>query len=140
MKQLGWFRAFGLVAIAPMLSLTLAAQAGDTAMIQQKLYAQFKLTTITVDRSDIVTAGDVVVIHKPGLLMYAVASPLPPSNTYKNGKIGQGWGGFGKDLAIGMLTQGGGTAADYPKRPFVPEEKCWVTAIQVQKDGVIFQL
>jgi hypothetical protein len=85
MKQLGWFRAFGLVAIAPMLSLTLAAQ-GNTATIQQKLYEQFKLTTITADRSDIVTAGDVVVIHKPGLVMYAVASPMPPSNTYKNGK------------------------------------------------------
>jgi hypothetical protein len=72
--------------------------------------------------------------------MYAVFSPMPPSNSYKNGKIGQGWGGFGKDLAIGMATPGAGTAADYPHRMFVPEEKCWVTGIQVQKDGVLFQL
>ncbi len=115
-------------------------QAGDPTAVQQKLYTQFKLTTITADRSDIVTAGDVVAIHKPGLIMYAVASPMPPSNTYKNGKIGQGWSGFGKDLAITMAAPGGGTATDYPHRPFVPEEKCWVTQIQVQKDGVLFQL
>ncbi len=83
------FRAFELAAISMLLSLTLAAQ-GDTPAIQEKLYAQFKLTTTTADRSDIVTAGDVVVIHKPGLIMYAVAAPMPPSNTYKNGKIGQG--------------------------------------------------
>ena len=115
-------------------------QAGDLAAIQGRLNSQFKLTTTTADRSDIVTAGDVVVIHKPGLLMYAVASPMPPSNSYKNGKIGQGWGGFGKDMMITMATPGGGTAANYPHRPFVPEEKCWITGIQVQKDGVLFQL
>jgi hypothetical protein len=120
-------------------NLALLAQS-DPAAIQQKLSAQFKLTRITADRTDLVTAGDIVVIHKPGLLMYAVASPMPPSNTYKNGKITQGWGGFGKDLAIGMATPGGGTAADYPHRLFVPDEKCWVTGIQVQKDGILFQL
>ena len=58
------------------LGLALAAQ-GDPAAIQQKLSAQFKLTRITADRSDIVTPGDIVVIHKPGLMMYAVTSPLP---------------------------------------------------------------
>ncbi len=139
MVHTGWFRSFALISITFMLSLTLMAQ-GDSAAIQQKLSAQFKLSTITADRTDIVTAGDIVVLHKPGLVMYAVASPMPPSNTYKNGKIGQGWGGFGKDLAIGMSTPGGGTAADYPHRTFVPEEKCWVTGVQVQKDGVLFTL
>jgi hypothetical protein len=118
----------------------LHAQAGDPAAIQQKLFTQFKLTTITADRSDIVAAGDVVVIHKPGLIMYAVASPMPPSNTYKNGKISQGWGGFGKDMMITMAAPGGATATDYPHRPFVPDERCWVTGLQVQKDGVLFQL
>ncbi len=140
MRQARSFCVFGLAAISMMASMTLAAQTGDSAAIQQKLYAQIKLTTITADRSDIVTAGDIVVLHKPGLLMYSVASPLPPSNTYKNGKIGQGWGGFGKDLAITMKAGDGGTAADYPRRAFVPEEKCWVTGVQVQKDGILFQL
>ena len=140
MKQARWFYALVLTTITPMVGAVLTAQPADTAGIQQKLNTQFKLTTITADRSDIATAGDVAAIHKPGLIMYATASPMPPSNTYKNGRIGQGWGGFGKDLVISMLTPGGGTATDYPHRPFAPEEKCWVTAIQVQRDGVLFQL
>jgi hypothetical protein len=132
-------RSFAFIAFLSAFSGSLAAQ-GDPTAIQQKLSAQFKLTTISADRSDIVTAGDIVVIHKPGMVMYSVASPMPPSNTYKNGKIGQGWGGFGKDLAINMRSSGGATAADYPHRTFVPEEKCWVTAVQVQKDGILFTL
>jgi len=42
---------------------------------------------------------------------------------------------------IGMMTPGGTTPANtYPQRQFVPEEKCWITGIQVQKDGVLVQL
>jgi hypothetical protein len=140
MNKIRWSRAFGFAIIGSLSSLMLSAQAGDPAVLQQKLYAQFRLTTTTPDRSGIVTAGDVVVIHRAGLLMYAVASPLPPSNTYKNGKISQGWGGFGKDMLITMAAPGGATATDYPHRQFVPEEKCWVKGIQVEKDGVLFQL
>jgi hypothetical protein len=116
------------------------AQTGDPAAIQQALNSRFRLTAVTADRSDIVTPGDVVQIDKPGLMMYGVASPMPPSNTYKNGKIGQGWGGFGQDLAIGLASPGGATAANYPHRQFAAGEKCWVKAIQVQKDGIVFQL
>jgi hypothetical protein len=136
------FRVSGVTIIASTLCAFSAAQSGDAiTAIQTRISSQIKVTKIAADRSDIVTAGDVVQIHKPGLLMYAVASPLPPSNSYKNGKIGQGWGGFGKDLMIGMLTPGGGTpASTYPQRQFVPEEKCWVTGFQVQKDGVLIQL
>src|ERR1017187_7936856 len=139
MVQMRYFRVFGLAAIALVTSLSLAAQ-GDLTAIQQQLYKQFKLTTTTADRSDIVTAGDVVQLHRPGLVMYSFVSPMPPSNSYKNGRIVQGMGGFGKDLMIGMLTPGAGTAADYPHRTFVAEEKCWVTGIQVQKDGILIQL
>jgi hypothetical protein len=141
MTSLGLFRVVGAAAIALPLGVMLAAQSGDpVAALQSQLSSRFKMTIITPDRSDIVTAGDVLQLHKPGLIMYAVASPMAPSNTYKNGKIGQGWGGFGKDLAITMAAAGDATAADYPHRQFVEDEKCWVTAIQVQKDGVLFQL
>jgi hypothetical protein len=142
MRRARGFRAFWLVAVALAVSHSSMAQTDDLVAIQQKLNSQFKVTTITADRSDIVTAGDVVVIHKPGLLMYGIASPLPPSNSYsnKNGKIGQGWNGFGKDMLISMGTPGGGTAADYPHRQFEPEEKCWITGIQAQKDGILIQL
>jgi hypothetical protein len=132
--------AVGWVVATSMASLVLAAQSGDPAAIQQRLTSQIKITTTTADRSDIVTAGTIVQLHKPGLVMYAVSSPLPPSNTYKNGRIGQGWSGFGKDIAIGMRASDGTTANDYQHRPFVAEEKCWVTSIEMQKDGVLFQL
>jgi hypothetical protein len=131
-----------MVATALAFSVMAAAQSGNPVSdIQAKLSSQIKVTKTAADRSDIVTAGDVVQLHKPGLLMYSVASPLPPSNTYKNGKIGQGMSGFGKDLLIGMMTPGGTTPAQtYPQRQFVPEEKCWVTGIQAQKDGILIQL
>lgn len=115
-------------------------QAGDLAAIQQALSSQFKLTTITANRSDITNPGDVVQINKPGLVMYSIDSPLPPSNTYKNGKIGQGWAGFGKDLAITMAAPGSNTATNYPHRTFAVQENCWVTAVLAQKDGILFQL
>jgi hypothetical protein len=140
MVKAHWLGAFGFAVVTLVFSLGLAAQAGDPAAIQQKLNSQFKLTTVTADRSDIVKAGDIVEIHQPGLLMYGVDSPLPPSNSAKGGKISQGWGGFGKDLVIGMAAPGGATAASYAHRQFVVGEKCWVTAITVQNDGVLFAL
>ncbi len=139
MAQAAWFRVLGLAAMVLMPGLALAAQAGDPDTIEQRLNAEFKPTTISPDRLHIVTAGDRVVIQKPGLTMYGVDSPKPPLYTYKNGKIGRGLMGFGKDLEISIETPGG-TSADYPHRRFAPGEKCWVTNVQVQKDGVIFQL
>ncbi|MFY9855099.1 MAG: hypothetical protein WAK26_14605 [Terracidiphilus sp.] len=132
--------AIAFIAAATINCALMSAQAGDPTAIQRKLYKQFKLTTTTADRSDIVTPGDVVVIHAPGLVMYAAASPMPPSNTYKHGRISQGWSGFGKDLAITMASGDGGTAMDYPHRTFVPDEKCWVTGITVEGNDVLFQL
>ena len=141
MTLAGLFRVSGVAAIALAFSVALTAQAGDPLIaIQVQLSSGFKVSTLTADRTDIVNVGDVVQLHKPELVMYAVASPLPPANSYKNGKIGQGWGGFGKDIVIGMAAPGGATAADYPHRQFVAEEKCFVTSVQVQKDGVLFQL
>jgi len=123
-----------------MFGLVLAAQSGDPAAIQQALNSQIKLTTTTGDRSEIATAGTIVEVHREGMMIYGFMSPLPPSNTYKNGKIVQGWGGFGKDLAITMLAPGGATSANYPQARFASGDKCWVTGLKVQKDGVVFQL
>jgi hypothetical protein len=139
MAQAGWFRVFAPVVVALMLSVRLMAQAGDPEAIEQKLLAKFKPTRVRDDRSDIVTAGDRAVIQKFGLTMYAVASPMPPIYTYRNGKIGRGLTGLEKDVVISIRTPGG-TAADYPHRSFAPGETCWVTGVQVQKDGVVFQL
>jgi len=140
MSEVKRFSAFGLAVITSMFGLVLAAQSGDPAAIQQALNSQIKLTTTTGDRSEIATAGTIVEVHREGMMIYGFMSPLPPSNTYKNGKIVQGWGGFGKDLAITMLAPGGATSANYPQARFASGDKCWVTGLKVQKDGVVFQL
>ena len=127
MTQGWWFRVSGLAAISLMLGLSMAAQ-GDPAALQQRLNAQFRPTTTTADRTDIVTAGDVVTIHKSNLVMFA-GTAVPATNNYKNGGIGQGFGTI-------LIMSNPNTV----QRTFVPEEKCWVTGVQVQKDGVIFHL
>jgi hypothetical protein len=121
--------AFGLAAIPLVFSAGLTAQAGDPAAIQLKLSVQFKLTRTTADRTDIVTAGDVVQLHQPGVVMFSVDSPVPPTNVYKGGKMGQGFG-------TAMMMSNPNTQ----QRRFVPEEKCWVTRISMQNDGVSFDL
>lgn len=120
----------------------LPARAQDPGTVQSALGAQYKLTVAAADRSDITSRGTIVQILKPGLVMYSAASPLPPSNTYdrKKGKIGQGWGGFGKDLLITTATGGNGTAADYPHRTFSPGENCWVTGLAAKEDVILLRL
>ena len=136
MKLIRRFRALCVGTIGLAFGLALVAQSGDPGAIQQKLSSTFTARKLTADRSDIVTTGSIVVLHKEGMMMYGSMSPLPPSNTYKNGKITQGGSGFGRDLAISMMTPGGGTAASYPQRRFVADEKCFLTGIVVQKDGI----
>lgn len=122
------------------LNLTLLGQSGDPDAIRQELLSQFKLTQITADRSDIVTPGAVVGIHRDGLVMWSVAAPGAASNTYRGGRISQGGAGFGKGLLIASMAPGGLAGGGYPTRKFVPGENCWVTAINVLKDGVQFKL
>jgi hypothetical protein len=138
MGHLRLLRTVALAAIPFLLSVGLGAQEG--ASIQQRLNEKFKLTTTTADRKDIVTAGDVVEVEKPGLLMYAVNSPLPAMNVYKGSKIAQGAAAFGTDFQIGMMSQRNGTPGNVPRKTMAPGEKCWVTGVLVEKDGVLFQL
>jgi hypothetical protein len=70
-------------------------------------------------------------------MMYSTSSPMPPLNSYKNGKISQGMGGFGRDIAIGLS---GTAATDYPKRKFVTGETFWVAGISIAKDGIVFEV
>jgi hypothetical protein len=70
----------------------------------------------------------VFAIHKPGLVMFA-GTAVPSTNNYKAGVIGQGFGSV-------LISVNPNTV----QRTFVPEERFWVTGIQVQKDGVLFRL
>ena len=127
LNWVGRLHAFGLSVFALTSCLVLYAQ-GNPEVMQQKLN-QVKLTTTTADRTDIVTAGDVIALHRPGLVMFSVDSPLPPTNVYKGGRIGQG---FGTALMMSDKSQ--------QQRRFVPGEKCWVTRIEIQNDGVAVDL
>ncbi len=109
--------------------------ADQRAAIQQRLNSQFQLTKTTADGSDIVTAGSVLVLQKDNLLMCSIDTKVPPTSTYKGGKISFG---FGAGLAWNMEL-GGVNSSDVPQRKFVAGEKFWVKNIDVQDDGVIFQ-
>ena len=116
-------------------------QNGDAkASLQQALSDQFPLTQMTRDRSDVVSTGAVLVLQKGGLMTYSTASPMPPTNSYRNGKISQGGSGFGRDMLITMAAPGNSTAAAHPHRQFVAGEKLWVTGLSIQKTGIVFQL
>lgn len=121
-------------------SLALKAQTSGLDAIQQRLLSEFRLTAITADRLGIVTTGSTVQLHRDGMLMYSVAAPGAASNTYKNGKISLGGGGFAKGFLIAATAPGGLEGGGYPARRFVPGENCWVTGITVQKDGIVFKL
>ena len=153
MEQPQRFRPFGLAAVAAILVLgpqavRLEAQVGDPATLdQEKLVAQIKLTKAAADHSDVVTPGDIVMLHKDGLMMCSSASSYAFSNTYSNGVLAANYNNRAKDAAKSFLRGripfgGGGSAADAANngcasRKFVAGEKFWITGIVVQKDGIL---
>jgi len=121
------------VAFAQSNTATASAATDSKSVVQQKLGAEFKLTKVTADRSDIVTPGSILVLQKDGLTMCSVAAKAAPTSTYKNGKISLS---FGAGLAWGMEA---GDTSQIPQRKFVAGEKFWITAFAVQDDGVVLQ-
>ena len=117
-----------------------AQQTGSIGDIQTKLNAEFAVTKVLADRSDIVTPGSVLVLHKDGLVMYSTPTQTPPLNVYKDGRIQQN---AAKDYfrGLGSLMVHGGDSTDLdniPHRKFVAGEKFWISGINVQPDGVVF--
>ena len=148
MAKVQRFCAFGVAAMAAIFSMGMAAQAGDPAAIQQRLVSQIKLTKATADRTDIVTAGDVVVLQKDGLMMCSSDSSYAFSNTYSNGVLSGNAKNRAKDAAksfgLGHIPVFGsgisaGDAANNgcASRKFVAGEKFWITGIVAQKDGIL---
>ncbi len=145
-KRLG---AVGLIVLSAAFSRGMAAQAGDPAtLIQQKLVTQIKITKSTADRSDIVTEGDVVLLHKDGLMMCSSDSSYAFSNTYSNGVLAANYKnrvkdavksfGFGRIPVFGSGTSATDAASNgCPSRKFVAGEKFWITGVTPQKDGIL---
>jgi hypothetical protein len=122
----------GVFVALAFLATGLHAQTG----LEQRLESQFTLTKITADRSDIVTAGSVVVLEKDGVLMTPTTTATPIVNTYKNGKISHGMG----DFLTCKWCKGLNGQSNSTGRTFVTGEKFWVTKIEMHDDGVVFSL
>ena len=148
MVQVKGLSIVGLAAMAAILSVGMEGQAGDPGtLIQEKLVSQIKMTKATADHSDIVTAGDVLVLHKDGLMMCSSDSSYAFSNTYSGGVLAANYNNRAKDAAKSFFKGripfgGGGSAADAANngcasRKFVAGEKFWVTGILSQKDGIL---
>jgi hypothetical protein len=152
MTQAQRFCALVFALSAALFSLGLEAQAGDTAtLIQAKLASQIKLTKSTADRTDIVTAGDVVVLQKDGLMMCSSQSSYAFSNSYKGGVLSANYNNRAKDAAksyakafgLSKIGLGGGASVTdaagngCTSRKFVAGEKFWITGITAQKEGIL---
>jgi hypothetical protein len=122
------------------LFMCFAANAQNSALKSQ-LEAQYKPTKTTDDKSDIVTAGSVLVLQKDKIIMYSTTTQIPPQNSYKDGKLSEGAFGVHQKLSsFGSLIGHPPPASDVQSRQFVTGEKFWVTRIDVQPDGVLFWL
>jgi hypothetical protein len=144
---------FGCAAVAALFSMGIGAQVGDPGtLIKEKLQAQIKVSKASAAHDDVVTAGDVLVLHKDGLMMCSSDSAYADSNTYAAGVLKPDYKNRGKDAAKGAglsilkshipFGGGGGSATDALKngcteRKFVSGEKFFVTGIDLQKDGIL---
>jgi hypothetical protein len=128
--------------LAVLVALPWAAYAEDqSAAIQKKLESEYQLTKTNYDKSDIVTAGSVVVLQKDKVLMLAASSTNPCRNTYKDGQIKQSGPcaaneRLKKFSGLKSHIPGASNAPDSPSsHTFVTGEKFWVTKIEVRDAG-----
>jgi hypothetical protein len=130
-----------VLAVLLALPWTAPAQEQGTAAIQKKLESEYQVTKTTDDKSDIVTAGSILVLHKDKVLMVAATSTANPCmNTYKDGRIAAAKACSAGDKirrlpGFGHVPGGGSAPAT---RNFVSGEKFWVTKIDVRANGVVF--
>jgi len=64
--------------------------AAQTPDVKSKVEATYKVTKPTDDKTDIVTAGSVLILQKDKLIMYPTTNSVVPQNTYKDGKLSSG--------------------------------------------------
>ena len=116
--------------------------AGAQGSVQSQLEAKYQLTKPTDDKSDIVTAGAVLILQKDKIIMYSTANQVLPQNTYKAGKLSEGAFGVHDNVQKfgSFIGHPAPASAQTQSRHFVTGEKFWVTGIAVQGDGVVFTL
>ena len=118
----------------------LVANAQDKAAIQKKLESAYTITQPTADRTDIVTAGSILVLQKSGLLMTDATKSDMNQNKYQEGRITQN--ALGKTSRFLSRFPGAGVTAPSAgaQRTFVKGEKMWLTKIEVKDNAVVFEL
>ena len=126
MRQINGFLVITTLAITTALPLL----ADDLASIKKALNAKYALTSTTADRTDIVTAGSVLVLKKSNLLTMDVTKAAVVGNSYKNGRITQS--------KIWAMAKAGGKFEG--GRTFVSGEKVWLTGIEVKDKEVVFDI
>ena len=132
--------------VAATFSIGMKAQVGDPAtLIKEKLVSQIKLTKTNGANDDIVTAGDVVLLHKDGLKMCSTGGK-GYSNIFSNGMFVMDTkkraGGILKQGLLNKMTGNGGftdaaSGSGCTERKFVSGEKFWITDIQNKNDGIV---
>ena len=134
-------RRVGCFIFVAILACSTWANAQDARLeLENKLEAQFVPTKITADRTDIVTAGSILLLHKDGLLMFSIDTKVPPTVSYKDGKLSMGLGAImATDFALGQA-QPGSNHSTVPQRKFVAGEKIWYVSSSVKDDGVLFMV
>lgn len=137
-----WLQIGTLVIGAILPYFVAKAQDGASGSLQSQLEAKYALTKPTDDKTDIVTAGAVLILQKDKLIMYPTTTAVPPQNTYKDGKLSEGaFGVHQKMQSFGsFIGHPPPQTAQVQSRQFVTGEKFWVTRIDVQPDGVLFTL
>lgn len=136
-KLITTFMAFTALIVAMSMVAAAEDQAAKTA-IQKKLESEYALTKTTDDKSDIVTAGAVITLHKDKLLMGVATNSSSCTNTYKDGKFTQNTGCKANDV----FRRFGGLGHASTTRVFVAGEKFWVTKIDVKSDdnpGIVLE-
>jgi hypothetical protein len=128
------------IAAAISLSSLAAAPCSAAQGLQQQLESKYTITKTTDDKTDIVTAGAVLILEKDKLLMYATTTGAPPQNTYKDGRLSSGaFGMHEKAQSFGSFI-GHAPPKTVTTRYYVTGEKFWVTRIDTLADGVVFTL
>lgn len=120
-------------------STAMAQDQGTKPSIEKKLTSEYALTKTTDDKSDIVTAGAVLVLQKDKLYMVPTdAQGNPCQNNYKDGKLTQSGSckvneTFRKIPGFGHVIPGQDKAI--VTRAYVTGEKFWLTKIDVHDAG-----
>ena len=121
------------------MSFAAVAEEGTKASIEKKLTEQYALTKTTDDKTDIVTAGSVLVLQKDKVYMAPIdATGNPCQNNFKDGKLSQSGAckaneTFRKIPGFGHVIPGQDKAI--VTRAFVTGEKFWLTKIEVRDTG-----